>query len=49
MKDIRDEMTLSEKITYSTVLIRATYSDGSYSTGTGFIINLCKNTKSVLL
>lgn len=43
MRDNREEMSLSEKITYSTVLIRATYSNGSYSTGTGFIINLCKN------
>ena len=44
MKEKRGEMTLSEKITYSTVLIRATRQNGLTSTGTGFIINLCKNT-----
>lgn len=36
-------MTLSEMITYSTVLIRCDYEDGSSGSGTGFIINLCIN------
>ena len=36
-------MTLAEKITYSTVLIRCDYSNGSSGSGTGFIINLCHN------
>lgn len=36
-------MTLSEMITYSTVLIRCDYADGSSGSGTGFIINLCQN------
>lgn len=44
MQKKNNEISLSEKITYSTVLIRATYQNGSISTGTGFIINLCKNT-----
>lgn len=35
------DMGLSEKITYSTVLIRCQYGDGAQGTGTGFIINLC--------
>ena len=35
------EMSLSEMITYSTVLIRCEYSDGTSGSGTGFIINLC--------
>lgn len=35
------DMGLSEKITYSTVLIRCQYGDGTQGTGTGFIINLC--------
>lgn len=37
------EMSLSEKVTYSTVLIRCEYSDGTSGSGTGFIINLCPN------
>lgn len=36
-------MSMSEMITYSTVLIRCQYMDGSFGSGTGFIINLCKN------
>lgn len=36
-------MTLSEMITYSTVLIRCDYADGTSGSGTGFIINLCNN------
>lgn len=35
-------MSLSEKLTYSTVLIQCTYTDGSNGSGTGFIINICK-------
>ncbi|MBD5447666.1 MAG: trypsin-like peptidase domain-containing protein [Treponema sp.] len=37
------EMSLSEKLTYSTVLIRCKYADGTIGSGTGFIINLCQN------
>ena len=36
-------MTLAEMITYSTVLIRCDYSNGTSGSGTGFIINLCHN------
>lgn len=38
-----DKMSLSEKLTYSTVLITCKHADGTGCTGTGFIINLCKN------
>lgn len=34
-------MSLSEMLTYSTVLINCQYADGSSGSGTGFIINLC--------
>ena len=37
------QMSLSEMITYSTVLIRCEYVDGTSGSGTGFIINLCHN------
>lgn len=36
-------MSLSEMITYSTVLIRCKYKDGTSGTGTGFIMDLCKD------
>lgn len=36
-------LTISEKITYSTVLVRCRYADGSIGSGTGLIINLCQN------
>lgn len=36
-------MTLAEMITYSTVLIKCDYSNGTSGSGTGFIINLCHN------
>ena len=36
-------ITLAERITYSTVLIRCDYADGTSGRGTGFIINLCQN------
>lgn len=39
-------MTLAEKITYSTVLIRCDYANGSSGSGTGFIINLCNDPKT---
>ena len=39
-------MTLAEKITYSTVLIRCDYANGSSGSGTGFIINLCNDSKT---
>lgn len=38
-----NNMSISEIITYSTVLIRCQYANGSIGSGTGFIINLCKN------
>ena len=37
------EMSISEKLTYSTVLIKCKYVDGSSGSGTGFIINLCND------
>ena len=40
------KMSLSEMITYSTVLIKCQYSDGTSGSGTGFIINLCQDTKN---
>ena len=39
-------MSLSEMITYSTVLIKCQYSNGKKGSGTGFIINLCQNKKN---
>lgn len=36
-----DKMSLSEMITYSTVLIKCQYANGASGSGTGFIINLC--------
>ena len=36
-------MSLSEQVTYSTVLLSCDHSDGSVSRGTGFIINLCQD------
>lgn len=38
-----DKMRLSEQITYSTVLIRCRYADGTNGSGTGFIIHLCES------
>lgn len=38
-----DKMTLSEIITYSTVLIKCQYANGDSGSGTGFIINLCSD------
>ena len=38
-----NKMSLAEMITYSTVLIRCEYSNGTSGSGTGFIINLCPN------
>lgn len=40
------EMSLSEKLTYSTVLIRCKYADGTNGSGTGFIVNLCPNSEA---
>lgn len=37
------KMSVSELITYSTVLIKCDYADGTSGGGTGFIINLCHN------
>lgn len=34
------EMSVSEQITYSTVLIKCQYSDGTSGSGTGFLVNL---------
>ena len=36
-----NKMSLSEMITYSTVLIRCEYANGTSGSGTGFIVNLC--------
>lgn len=41
-----NEMSLSEKLTYSTVLIKCIYKDGTQGGGTGFIVNLCHNKES---
>jgi hypothetical protein len=38
------KMKLSEQLTYSTVLIRCLYKDGTQGTGTGFMMHLCKDT-----
>lgn len=38
-----NKMSLSEMITYSTVLIRCQYSNGTSGSGTGFIVNLCQD------
>lgn len=40
------KMSLSEMITYSTVLIRCQYSNGTSGSGTGFIVNLCHDKSS---
>ena len=37
------QMSLSEQMTYSTVLIRCKYKNGTAGTGTGFVINLCRD------
>lgn len=37
------QMSLTEKITYSTVKIQCQYFDGTSGSGTGFIIKLCNN------
>lgn len=42
---MNEKMSLSEMITYSTVLIKCQYSNGTTGSGTGFIINLCQDTK----
>lgn len=39
-------MSISEMLTYSTVLINCQYADGSVGSGTGFIVNLCKKQKT---
>ena len=36
------QLSLSEQITYSTVLINCKYSNGTFGSGTGFIVNLCQ-------
>ena len=38
-------MSLSDAITYSTVLLECEYNNRTYGFGTGFIINLCYNSK----
>ena len=40
------KMSLTEMLTYSTVLIKCTYFDGTAGSGTGFIINLCRDNKN---
>lgn len=42
------KMSLSEMITYSTVLIRCQYSNGTTGSGTGFIINLCQDKEKAM-
>lgn len=37
------QMSISEMITYSTVLIKCKYSNGTNGSGTGFIMDLCSN------
>lgn len=37
-----NELSISEKLTYSTVLIKSYYTNGDCFSGTGFIFNLCK-------
>lgn len=37
------QMSLTEQITYSTVLIQCEYSNGTSGSGTGFIIKLCES------
>ena len=39
-------MSLSEMITYSTVLIRCEYANGTKGSGTGFIVNLCNDERN---
>lgn len=39
------DMTLSEKATYSTVLIKCEYFDGSFGSGTGFVFDFCIDSK----
>lgn len=39
-------MSISEMLTYSTVLINCQYADGSVGSGTGFIVNLKLNVRS---
>ncbi len=40
------KLSLSEQITYSTVLIKSIYDNGNTSYGTGFIFNLCEQGNS---
>ena len=42
------KMSLSEMITYSTVLIKCQYADGTGGSGTGFVINLCSDEENKL-
>lgn len=39
-------MSIAEKLTYATVLIKCTYANGQTGSGTGFIINLCKDVQA---
>ena len=41
MSSVIEKMSLSERLTYSTVLIKCKFSNGALGTGTGFVINLC--------
>lgn len=40
-----NQMSISEKITYSTVKISCKYADGTQGSGTGFVMNLCQDDK----
>lgn len=46
---MENTMSLSEMLTYSTVLIRCEYADGTVGTGTGFIIDLCKDENNMCI
>ena len=43
--DKRKRMSMAEMLTYSTVQIHCDYPDNVIGSGTGFIINICKNKK----
>lgn len=38
-----NQMSLSERITYATVLIKCEYGSGVFGSGTGFLMNLCND------
>lgn len=40
---VMKNMSISERLTYSTVLIHCEYKNGTFGAGTGFIIDFCEN------